>query len=99
MDLVSITSDRIPEAAAALSRAMLDEPGGRWLLPDEDEFLAVHEQLYIGTMTQAMNVGRVDAWGDPLVGVALWLERPPIDDPPKPASSDDPGELILAAHR
>ncbi len=90
MNLITITADRIPEAAATLSRAMLDEPGGRWLLPDEDEFLAFHEQIYLAIMTRAMDVGRVDGWGDPLVAVALYLERPPIDEPSPPDAPDSP---------
>jgi GNAT superfamily N-acetyltransferase len=57
---------------------MLDEPSGRWLLPDADEFLYVNERILLRTMMRAMDEGRVDAWGDPFVGVAVWLERPAI---------------------
>jgi GNAT superfamily N-acetyltransferase len=98
VSIVAITSDRIVGAAAALSRAMLDEPGGRWLLPDEAEFLAVHEQLYVATMTQAMDVGRVDAWGEPFVGVALWLERPAIGEASAPPPGDVSDELTFPEH-
>ena len=98
MTLIRITPERIPEAAAALSRAMLDEPGGRWLLPDENEFIELHEQIYLGTMTQAMDVGRVDACGEPFVGVALWLERPPVDDPPPPAAPNALEEPSIPEH-
>ena len=71
-------ADRISKAAATLARAMLDEPLGRWLLPDPVEFLDVHERLFVRTMMNAMDGGRVDACGDPFVGVAVWLERPAI---------------------
>ncbi len=78
VELVSVTGVRIPEAAAALARAMLDEPGGRWLFPDPDEVVEVYEQIFISIMVRAMDEGRVDAWGDPFVGVAVWLEKRPV---------------------
>ncbi|HEY6634302.1 MAG TPA: GNAT family N-acetyltransferase [Acidimicrobiia bacterium] len=89
MDIVSVDAGRIEEAAATLARAMLDEPLGRWLLPDPVEFLEVHERLFVKTMMRALEEGRVDAWGDPFVGVAVWFERPAIDEDPnrtQPAS-------------
>jgi ribosomal protein S18 acetylase RimI-like enzyme len=82
MTVTSVTKNGVLEAATVLARAMLDEPGGRWLLPDRDEFLEVHERLFIQTMTLAIDEGRVDAAGDPFVGVAVWLERPPLDEMP-----------------
>ena len=54
MTLIRITPDRVPDAAAAMSRAMLDEPGGRWLFPDEDEFIDLHQQIYLASMTHAI---------------------------------------------
>ena len=71
---------------------MLDEPSGRWLLPDPAEFLDVYEQIFIRTMMRAMDEGRVDAWGDPFVGVAVWLEQPVIDveSPRSQAASGSP---------
>lgn len=98
MTLIRITPDRVPDAAAAMSRAMLDEPGGRWLFPDEDEFIDLHQQIYLASMTHAMDVGRVDAWGEPFVAVALWLERPPIDDPPPPDAPNVTAEPTIPEH-
>lgn len=87
VDIVSVGAGRIGEAAETLARAMLDEPLGRWLLPDPVEFIEVHEQLFAETMMRALDGGRVDACGDPFVGVAVWFERPSIDeDPPGPTS-------------
>jgi GNAT superfamily N-acetyltransferase len=77
---------------------MLDEPGGRWLFPDPDEFVEVNEQIFISTMGRAMDEGRVDAWGDPFVGVAVWLEQPVIgEESPRrqPSSVSSP---ILPEH-
>jgi GNAT superfamily N-acetyltransferase len=88
MTVESVTRDRIPDAARVLARAMLDEPGGRWLLPDSDEFLDAHERLFLQTMTRALEEGRVDACGEPMEGVAVWLETPPIDEV-------SPGSLAL----
>jgi GNAT superfamily N-acetyltransferase len=85
--LVSVDRGRIPHAAVTLARAMLDEPSGRWVLPDPDEFLEVYEPIFVRTMLRAMDEGRVDGWGDPIVGVAVWLERPAIDEE-SPRSQD-----------
>lgn len=98
MELISVGKDRIPEAAATLATAMLDEPGGRWLLPDIGEFLDVHKQLLATTMTRALHVGRVDAVGDPLVGVAVWLERPAIDDESPGDAASAPTPPIFPEH-
>jgi hypothetical protein len=54
---ISVDAGRIPEAAATLARAMLDERLGRWLLPDPIEFLEVHERLFVRTMMRAMDEG------------------------------------------
>jgi GNAT superfamily N-acetyltransferase len=88
VDIVSVDAGRIEEAAATLALAMLDEPLGRWLLPDPVEFLEVHERLFTQTMMGAREEGRVDACGDPFVGVAVWFERPAIDEDPQPPTSD-----------
>jgi GNAT superfamily N-acetyltransferase len=90
VELISVDAGRIAEAAATLARAMLDEPLGRWLLPDPVEFLAVHERLFVSTMMRALDEGRVDACGDPFVGVAVWFERPAIgkDSPRSQPTSD-----------
>jgi len=78
MRLIEVGRDRAAETVDTLARAMLDEPSGRWLLPDPDEFLAVHHELYAALIGLALDEGHVDAWGEPLVGVAVWLERPSI---------------------
>ena len=82
MRLIEVGRDRAAEAADTLARAMLDEPSGRWLLPDPDEFLAVHRELYAALIGLALDEGHVDAWGDPMMGVAVWLERPSIHAAP-----------------
>jgi GNAT superfamily N-acetyltransferase len=69
---------RVADAAETLARAMVDEPSSRWLLPDPDEFVAVHRELYAALIRLGCDEGRVDTWGEPVVGVAVWLERPPI---------------------
>ena len=91
MDIVPVGAGRIEEAAETLARAMLDEPLGRWLLPDPVEFLEVHQQLFAKTMMRALEEGRIDACGDPFVGAAVWFVRPSIDeDPPRPTSDMAP---------
>lgn len=74
----SIRLDRVAEAADVLARAMVDEPSSRWLLPDRDEFLTVHRRFFEGLIQLALDEGRVDGWGDPIAGVAVWLHRPAL---------------------
>jgi GNAT superfamily N-acetyltransferase len=95
--LVEVTRDRIPEAAETLARAMLDEPGGRYLLPDPDEFLAVHRGVYAHTIERALDEGRVDAWGDPIAGVAVWFRRLAIDEAEPVSGRDTPARRPTVA--
>ncbi len=78
--MVVVTPDRVAEAADALARGMVDEPSGRWLVPDVQEFLTTFRHTYAHLILLALEEGRVDAWGDPLVGVAVWLRRPALAD-------------------
>lgn len=82
--MVRLARDRAPDAADILARAMLDEPSGRWLVPDEQEFLLTFQRIYAHLIRLALDEGRVDAWGDPPVGVAIWLRRPALTDEPPP---------------
>ena len=59
MEFSAIDAGRIPESAAKLAMAMLDEPLGRWR-PCPSEFLEVHKELFVTTMTTLMDEGRVD---------------------------------------
>ncbi|MEX1297043.1 MAG: GNAT family N-acetyltransferase [Candidatus Limnocylindrales bacterium] len=77
---MTASHDQVVEAADTLARAMADEPFSRWLLPDPDEFRAVHRELYAALIRLALDEGRVDTWGEPIVGVAVWLVRPPISE-------------------
>ena len=78
MHLVEVTSSRVSEAAEALALAMLDEPSGRYLLPDRDEFVEIHRSVYVAAIERGLRDGRVDAWGDPIAGVSIWLRLPAI---------------------
>jgi GNAT superfamily N-acetyltransferase len=85
--MMRIQVDRVAEAAEVLARAMVDEPFSRWLLPDRDEFLAVHYDLFAELIRLAFAEGRVDTWGDPITGVAVWLRRPSLVPGQKPGSA------------
>ena len=91
--LVGVTPDRIPEAAAAMAQAMLDEPSGRYLLPDHDEFVEIHRSVYLAAIERGLRDGQVDAWGDPIVGVAIWLGLPAVEDSPPPGPIPPTGAL------
>ena len=76
--MMSSRVDRVADASEVLARAMVDEPFSRWLLPERDEFLEVHYDVFAELIRLAFDEGRVDTWGDPIVGVAVWLRRPAV---------------------
>jgi len=76
MRLVRLTRDRLLESADVLARAMADESSLRWVLPDDDEFLDVYREVDQALIAHALEDGHVDGWGEPLVGIAVWLRRP-----------------------
>ena len=41
-----------------------------------------------------MRDGRVDVWGEPIVGIAVWLRRPALDDPSAPTRTDPSREPL-----
>lgn len=84
MGLVRVGRGSITEAAEVLAQVMQDEPEGRFILPDPTERLAIQRAGYLALLEWAVEEGRVDAWGDPIVAVAVWLRRPAIGGPPRP---------------
>lgn len=96
MPLIPITRDRVAEAAEVLAGVMQDEDEqARFVLPDPDERLAFDRALYQMLIGRALDEGRVDAWNDAaddsIVGVAVWLRRPAIDEVEPVRSSIIPG--------
>ena len=87
MRVLTVDHELVTDAANTLARAMLDEACGRWLLPDDGEFLAFHHEVYAQLMERALTDGRVHAWGPPMVGVALWVVRPSVGDDPALANT------------
>ena len=96
--LVSVSRERIAEAATTLAHAMLNEPGGRWLFPDPVEFVDLHEAIFMKTMTHALDEGFLGAWGDPIVGVAVWVERPSIGWESRESQRSPAPPLALPEH-
>jgi GNAT superfamily N-acetyltransferase len=92
MRIIEVTRDRIPEASDALALAMLDAGDGEYLVPDPGERLSVSRGLFADLIERALEEGRVDAWGDPIVGVAVWLVRPAVaaPDPASPPQAPSP---------
>ena len=80
VSLMEVTQARIREAADVLAVAMLDDGFGQYLAPDPDERLTINRAYYAELIGLAISEGRVNAWGDPIVGVAVWLERPAVAD-------------------
>ncbi len=90
--------DKVAEAADALARSMVDEPSSRWLLPDPDEFLSVHRQLYASLIRLGLAEGHVETSGEPVVGVAVWLVRPAIIAAASPAATKRRLPVVFPAH-
>jgi GNAT superfamily N-acetyltransferase len=93
--------DKVADAADTLARAMVDESFSRWLLPDPDEFLSVHGELYAALIRLALDEGHVDTSGEPVVGVAVWLVRPPLSrtgSPPASARAKRQLPAVFPAH-
>lgn len=93
-----VATDSIAEAADALTRAMMDDPETAYLIPDPVERLRVHRLLFEDTIERALELGRVDACGDPILGVSIWLRRPAVTDPvdatAAPRRTHDPAALL-----
>ena len=103
MSVWKMPPDRAAEAVEVLLQVFRDFPGSNRLAASEERRIArlLHER----TVELGMTVGRVDAWGDPPVGVAVWLRRPPLDgpEPPRPPRQPLrdllPGEVVEALER
>ena len=56
-----------------------DFPGSSALEPAEESRIAriLHER----TVESGLAIGQVDVWGDPPVGIAVWLRRPALGEP------------------
>lgn len=82
MTLWRLPPDRGPEAVDVLLEVFPDFPGSHALDPAEERRIArlLHER----TIESGLVTGRVDVWGDPPIGIAVWLRRPALHDPEPP---------------
>jgi len=71
--------DRAAEAAEVLCRVFPEFPGSDALEPAERG--RVGALLHSRTIEAGLARGRIDVWGDPIVGVAVWMLRPALHDP------------------
>jgi ribosomal protein S18 acetylase RimI-like enzyme len=86
----TLTPDRASEAADILVRAFApNDPLREFLAPDPDERERLSAMMFQRSIAGGLSSGRVDAWGDPIVGIAIWLPRPAMadDETPKAAVS------------
>jgi GNAT superfamily N-acetyltransferase len=82
--------ERSEEAVAALVRAFApNDPLRAYLVPDPAERRRLTELTLRRSVDAGMAEGRVDAWGDPIVGVAIWLPRPAVDEQDLEASGGE----------
>jgi GNAT superfamily N-acetyltransferase len=99
----TLPPDRAAEAADVLLEVFPDFPGSRALDAANERRIArlLHER----TIESGLAIGRVDAWGDPPVGVAVWLQRPALEEPepprpPRPSLREVlPAEVVEALAR
>jgi GNAT superfamily N-acetyltransferase len=78
-----LTPDRADEAVDVLHEVFPDFPGSTVLDPTEERQIA--RVMHRRTVESGLAIGRVDMWGVPPVGVAVWLRRPAIGEPELPA--------------
>jgi hypothetical protein len=96
-----LSLDRVTEAVDVLARAMADDPLTRFLAHGPVECDGLRGLLFGRTLEHALAEGRVDAWGDPIVAVAVWLRLQALDDPdvrsapPAPSPQPDPWLAVL----
>jgi GNAT superfamily N-acetyltransferase len=98
-----LSPDRAAEAVEVLLEVFPDFPGSNRLGTTEERRIArlLHER----TVESGLALGRIDAWADPPVGVAVWLRRPALDDPepprpPRPRLGDLlPADVVAALER
>jgi GNAT superfamily N-acetyltransferase len=87
----ALTPDRADEAADVLARAFAPhDPLREYLAPDPAERERLSAMMFQRSIAGGLSSGRVDAWGDPIVGIAIWLPRPALADgetPPAAVSS------------
>ena len=81
MQVVPIDIGHVGEAADVLAQVMHDDPVGSFLIPDPIERLDHGRRHYRWLIERALDEGRVDALGNPVVAVAVWLRRPALEGP------------------
>lgn len=86
-----LSADRLDAAVDVLCEIFPDFPGSDALSPDERRRISL--LLHARTVTAGLADGRVDAWGDPIVGIAVWLRRPALADPAPSAHARRSGQL------
>lgn len=77
-----LSPDRAAEAIEVLLEVFPDFPGSNRLGAADERRIA--RLLHQRTVESGLAVGRIDASGDPSVGVAVWLRRPALDEPEPP---------------
>ncbi|HSK93571.1 MAG TPA: GNAT family N-acetyltransferase [Candidatus Angelobacter sp.] len=96
MPVWTITADRAAEAADVLWSIFPDFPGSEAL--DRKERDRIAALLHARTIEAGLGSGRIDAWGDPIVGLAVWLRRPGLDEPARPpAAQPDLRQVVPAS--
>lgn len=99
----SVSPDRAAEAVEVLLDVFPDVPGSDRLGATEERRIArlIHQR----TVESGLAIGRIDAYGDPPLGVAVWLRRPALGEPepprtPRPHLRDLlPPEVVLGLER
>ena len=94
MGIWSLSPDRTGDAIGVLCAVFPDFPGSEELAPAERRRVAAI--LHGRTVQAGFQWGRIDAWYDPIAGMAVWLARPALVDttPPQPTSGKRLADLL-----
>lgn len=82
MPIWSLARDRSADAVDVLGRVFPEFPGSD--LVDAGERAEIARLLHRRTTESGLAIGRVDVWGDPIIGLAVWMRRPAVDEPEAP---------------
>ena len=101
MDPRTLASDAADEVVGVLLRVFPEFPGSQAVGADDRSRIAA--LLHRRTVEAALRVGQIYGCGDPIVGVAVWLPRPPITEtepsprPPGPSLREQLPDSVIEA--
>lgn len=97
MIVYPVSEERAEEAGDVLARSMFDDPTSVFIVPDHGERLEMHRMLFTELVRDRSSSGLVEACGEPMAGVALWVRQGAIDEAPPSEPSRHRSPAMQAA--